>query len=150
MLPLNLREGISSHVPVVALHAGEIDLSPPYQRDVVWSKPQQEKFINSVLRGIDIPKLYFSLYDGLDHEGEPYESDVWRVMDRKQRLTGRCILLTFIQPVNRRRQPSLGSWTAGYVLLYASTPSISRNQIQLAHKRFSLCISVTHATPCRH
>ncbi|KZS98155.1 hypothetical protein SISNIDRAFT_448310 [Sistotremastrum niveocremeum HHB9708] len=70
-----------------ALHEGQIDLSPPYQRDVVWAPKKQQAFINSLLQGFDTPKLYFSLYDGLDPDGDPYPSDVWRVIDGKQRLT---------------------------------------------------------------
>ena len=36
-----------------------IDLDPPYQRLSVWDYEKQRRFIDSVINGIDTPKIYF-------------------------------------------------------------------------------------------
>lgn len=57
----------------------KIDPSPVYQRGPVWRLDQQQRLIDSILRGYDIPKLYFSRRGTI----EPYEHDV---TDGQQRL----------------------------------------------------------------
>ena len=60
-----------------------IDLNPPYQRLSIWDKEKQQRFVDSVINGVDTPKLYF-------HEitRQPQESSRFRysVIDGKQRL----------------------------------------------------------------
>ena len=59
-----------------------INLEPSYQRMSVWTMPKKQLFIDSVVNGIDIPKLYF-------HElREPQRGQLYRysVIDGKQRL----------------------------------------------------------------
>ncbi len=55
-----------------------IDPKPAYQRGPVWSQNHQQLFIDSVLRGFDIPKFYLRRVN----EG-PYD---WEVIDGQQRL----------------------------------------------------------------
>jgi hypothetical protein len=38
---------------------GKLNLTPDYQREAVWTTPQKQLLIDSLLNGIDIPKLYF-------------------------------------------------------------------------------------------
>jgi Protein of unknown function DUF262/HNH endonuclease len=38
---------------------GKLNLAPDYQREAVWTTPQKQLLIDSLLNGIDIPKLYF-------------------------------------------------------------------------------------------
>ena len=56
----------------------KIWLSPEYQREEVWTKPQKQLLIDSLLVGIDIPKFYFRAVDK-----PPYE---YEVVDGQQRL----------------------------------------------------------------
>ena len=60
-----------------------IDLDPPYQRLSVWDRTKQQRFIDSVINGVDTPKLYFH-----DITGYPGASARYRfsVIDGKQRL----------------------------------------------------------------
>ncbi|KAL1749947.1 hypothetical protein FB107DRAFT_280126 [Schizophyllum commune] len=59
---------------------GDIDLSPPYQRDVVWSDAKQVQLIGSILHNFYIPPIIFSVktVKGEDHR---------TCIDGKQRLT---------------------------------------------------------------
>lgn len=59
----------------------EIDLDPPYQRLSVWDKEKRQTFIDSVLNGFDIPKLYF--HDVEDSSRSEYR---YAVIDGKQRM----------------------------------------------------------------
>ena len=56
----------------------KIDPKPAYQRGPVWSKSQQQLFIDSLLREFDIPKLYLRATDAEDY--------AWEVIDGQQRL----------------------------------------------------------------
>ena len=58
-----------------------IDLEPPYQREGgVWSIEKQQLFIDSLINGYDVPKLYFH---DISARNEP---NLWAVIDGKQRL----------------------------------------------------------------
>lgn len=58
-----------------------IDLNPVYQREAgVWSDEKKKLFIDSLLNGYDVPKIYLNAYP----PGEPF---LWAVIDGKQRLT---------------------------------------------------------------
>jgi hypothetical protein len=58
-----------------------IDLSPSYQRQAdVWGTGKRQLFIDSLLNGFDIPKLYF--HDGKDKK----KGARYAVVDGKQRL----------------------------------------------------------------
>lgn len=63
------------------MHNSSILLSPPYQRDVVWSEAKQMKLLDSIYRNYYIPPILFAIY--MDEEG--YEQRV--CIDGKQRLT---------------------------------------------------------------
>jgi hypothetical protein len=56
---------------------GDIILQPYYQRKDVWTRPKKSKLIESILRNIPIPSIYFAeTKDGR-----------WEVVDGQQRLT---------------------------------------------------------------
>ncbi len=58
-----------------------IDLSPPYQREGdLWNKIKKKLFMDSIMRGFDVPKLYFH---DIRKEEKPYQ---YTVIDGKQRL----------------------------------------------------------------
>lgn len=56
---------------------GDIILQPHYQRKNVWTRPKKSKLIESILRSIPIPSIYFA---------ETPNGD-WEVVDGQQRLT---------------------------------------------------------------
>jgi hypothetical protein len=59
----------------------KIDLSPVYQREAgVWSIEKKQLFIDSLLNGFDVPKLYFNELP----KGGPYD---YAVIDGKQRVS---------------------------------------------------------------
>lgn len=59
---------------------GRINTDAEYQRGEVWSEPQQQLLIDSLLRGFDLPKIFLrKLPDGSSH--------LFDVVDGVQRLT---------------------------------------------------------------
>lgn len=65
-----------------------IDLDADYQREKIWSRKNQEDLLDSILKNIDIPKLY--LVKTLESESFDYEC-----IDGKQRMS---TLLSFYKP----------------------------------------------------
>lgn len=61
----------------------QINLEPPYQRISVWDKYKQQCFIDSVINGFDIPKLYFHEVPFTIGHTSKYK---YAVIDGKQRL----------------------------------------------------------------
>jgi hypothetical protein len=77
----------------------KIDLNPWYQRGRVWSKRRQQLLLDSVLKGMDIPKLYFRILDDGSYEcidGQQrlraifnfYENDL-PLLDESEGLSGK-------------------------------------------------------------
>ncbi|KAJ3537046.1 hypothetical protein NM688_g6746 [Phlebia brevispora] len=62
------------------IHEGVIDLSPPYQREVVWPEVKQSRLIDSIYRNYYVPPVVFAQ---VIDDGAP----VLRCVDGKQRLT---------------------------------------------------------------
>lgn len=58
--------------------SGEIDLDAEYQREIIWTKKEKELLIDSILKKIDIPKLYLAKFTG--------EKKVYECIDGKQRI----------------------------------------------------------------
>ncbi len=56
----------------------ELDLNPPYQREYIWSNPDSQKLIESILRGIPLPSIILASVSG---------EDKLQIVDGKQRLT---------------------------------------------------------------
>ncbi|KAI6165121.1 hypothetical protein EDD17DRAFT_1754323 [Pisolithus thermaeus] len=63
------------------VHAGDINLSPEYQRDVVWPDTKQIGLIDSILRNFYIPPVIFVTHQHDDG------SETKTCIDGKQRLT---------------------------------------------------------------
>src|SRR5216684_4416097 len=72
-----------------------IDLDADYQREKVWSREDQEKLLDSIVKNIDIPKIYLARVK--DSENFDYEC-----IDGKQRMT---TLLNFFKPEQTRENP---------------------------------------------
>jgi hypothetical protein len=56
---------------------------PEFQRDLVWTKSQKQLLIDSLLREIDIPKLYFQV---IHNKNEP-DKPIYKVVDGQQRVS---------------------------------------------------------------
>jgi len=61
----------------------QINMDPPYQRISVWDKDKQQRFIDSIMNGFDIPKLYFHEIPRTSDQASKYK---YSVIDGKQRL----------------------------------------------------------------
>ena len=60
-----------------------IDIDPPYQRPAdAWDRRRQQRFIDSLLNGFDVPKFYLH-----DVRGGERPTIAYTVVDGKQRLT---------------------------------------------------------------
>src|SRR5260370_2141304 len=69
-----------------------IDLDADYQREKIWSTRDQQLLLDSIIRDIDIPKLYLANVE--DNKQFDYEC-----IDGKQRMV---TLLTFFRPDQER------------------------------------------------
>ena len=65
-----------------------IDLDADYQREKIWSREDQERLIDSIIKNVDIPKMYLARLEG----GENYD---FECIDGKQRI---ATLLNFFKP----------------------------------------------------
>lgn len=89
-----------------------IDPTPDYQRPAVWSRPQKQLLIDTILRGYDIPKFYWRKVGK--------KPDKYEVVDGQQRLR---TIWEFQQgefPLDRKADTIDGEAIAG--LRYADLP----------------------------
>jgi hypothetical protein len=72
-----------------------IDLDADYQREKIWSKKDQERLLDSIIRNIDIPKIYLAI---------PEEKEIfdYECIDGKQRM---LTLLNFFKPDPNEKNP---------------------------------------------
>src|SRR5438132_13706605 len=72
-----------------------IDLDADYQREKIWSREDQDKLIDSIIKNIDIPKIDLARIKG--KENVDYEC-----IDGKQRM---ATLLNFFKPEQSTDSP---------------------------------------------
>src|SRR5271155_1276136 len=72
-----------------------IDLEADYQREKIWSRKNQEDLLESIVKNIDIPKLY--LAQVTDNDNFDFEC-----IDGKQRM---ATLLSFFKPEPNEENP---------------------------------------------
>ncbi|MGB2653408.1 MAG: DUF262 domain-containing protein, partial [Candidatus Acidiferrum sp.] len=72
-----------------------IDLDADYQREKIWSREDQERLLDSIIKNIDIPKIYLARIK--DNENFDYEC-----IDGKQRM---ATLLDFFKPEPEEDNP---------------------------------------------
>jgi hypothetical protein len=97
-----------------------IDLDADYQREVIWSRKQQLELLDSIIRDIDIPKLY--LVEVKDSKQYDYEC-----IDGKQRMT---TILNFFKPDRNEESPLTVEVTGKnytYSELKSKHPTIVKN-----------------------
>ncbi|KIJ19316.1 hypothetical protein PAXINDRAFT_166560 [Paxillus involutus ATCC 200175] len=81
------------------IHAGDIDLEPEYQRDVVWPESKQIGLVDSILRNFYVPPVIF-----VTHQHED-GSESKTSIDGKQRLTS---IQRFMDGLIPHRDPLTG------------------------------------------
>lgn len=85
-----------NHLPLATLRSlrDQINTTPDYQRPAVWRGPQKQLLIDTILRGYDIPKLYWrqveskpgdERYDVVD--GQQRLRAIWEFFDGKFMLS---------------------------------------------------------------
>src|ERR1051326_7083273 len=72
-----------------------IDLDADYQREKIWSREDQETLIDSIIKNIDIPKIYLARIEGK-------ENFDFECIDGKQRL---ATLLKYYKPEGSTDSP---------------------------------------------
>lgn len=58
--------------------SGNLNVRPHFQRDEVWSNSSKTRFIDSLIKGLPIPSMCFSL---------DYNTEKWQVIDGLQRMS---------------------------------------------------------------
>jgi len=64
---------------------GILDIHPEFQREFVWKKPDQTRFIDSLIKQLPIPSMCFSL---------DFKAQHWQVIDGLQRMSTICKFLS--------------------------------------------------------
>ena len=64
---------------------GILDIHPEFQREFVWKKPDQTRFIDSLIKQLPIPSMCFSL---------DFKAQRWQVIDGLQRMSTICNFLS--------------------------------------------------------
>jgi uncharacterized protein with ParB-like and HNH nuclease domain len=59
-------------------------MNPPYQRISVWDREKQQRYIDSVINGFDIPNCIFMMIPLFNSQSGKYSR--YAVIDGKQRL----------------------------------------------------------------
>ncbi|WP_281800231.1 DUF262 domain-containing protein [Methylocystis echinoides] len=57
---------------------GKLEIQPDFQREVVWKKDEQARFIDSLVKQLPIPSMCFSL---------DFKTQKWKVIDGLQRMS---------------------------------------------------------------
>ena len=93
--------------PIYTVNTRKADINPkpPYQRGIVWSKSQKQLFVDSILRGFDIPKLYLRTTTDQSYQ--------WEIVDGQQRLRAIWEFLQGEYSVSDEADPVEGRQIAG-------------------------------------
>lgn len=120
---------------MVVERKGKIDPNPVYQRGPVWTRVQQQRLMDSILRNYDIPKLYLARRGSI----EPYEHDV---TDGQQRLNAIWDFFANAYPLGAESEdvPDFGDLSG---CSYSELPEGAQDRLKL----FPLTIcEITNAT----
>ena len=80
------------------LESGRLNPNPEYQRNAVWTRPQKQLLIDSILRGYDLPKFYWRK-----------KSNNWEIVDGQQRTLAICDYLAGRFALGKDFEPIEGS-----------------------------------------
>ena len=103
---------------IIERRFGRLNPTPEYQRDSVWSKPQKQLLIDSIIRNMDIPKLYFRVVsNGSDFDYE--------IIDGQQRIRAIWEFRQNIFPLSPKFSPEIGA------LHYNELPEDIKDKVDL-------------------
>ena len=99
---------VTSILSINHIDRKRLDPKPAYQRGEVWTLNQKQLFIDSLLNGFDIPKLYYrEINDAADAEVH------WEVLDGQQRLKSIFEFYDGNFPLSKGAKPIQGEEIAG-------------------------------------
>ncbi len=98
-----------------------IDTNPDFQRPAVWSRSQKQLLIDTILRGYDIPKLYWTKTSS--------KPDTYAVVDGQQRLRAIWGFQAGEYRLPKNTEPIDGNSVAG--LGYVDLPDELRKQFDI-------------------
>lgn len=111
-------ESLSWPTVLIELRFSTLNPTPEYQRDSVWSRPQKQLLIDSIIRGMDIPKLYFRSLPPNSHFD-------YEIIDGQQRVRA-------IYEFRKNGFPLNGKYTPEYSgLFYHQLPKEIRDKVDL-------------------
>ncbi|KAI0063589.1 hypothetical protein BV25DRAFT_1824146 [Artomyces pyxidatus] len=121
------------------IHEGEIDMDPPYQRDVVWQPSKQMEIIDSIYHNYYIPPVIFAVVR--DEDGE--ETRV--CVDGKQRLTS---IQKFIDGQIPYKDPQTKKlwWYTASETTRKTRKIISQEGKRLFAEKLITCVEYRHLT----
>ncbi len=123
LLTINIKRFIDDYLY-------RIDLDADYQREKIWSTDQQEKLLDSIVRDIDIPKLYLVEVKG-DRQFD------YECIDGKQRMFS---LSRFFKPEPKEESPLTLPFLEEqytYMRLLEEHPSVAK---RIEDYQLSFCI----------
>lgn len=100
-MPLNTEYRIQRELKGISVkdfiddYVYRIDLDADYQREKIWSRKDQELLLDSIIKNIDIPKLYLARLTNV-------ENFAFECIDGKQRM---ATLLSFFKPESNEENP---------------------------------------------
>lgn len=101
------------------IDAGDIDLQPDFQRGEVWSVPQKQRLIDSILRNWHVPPIHVILRSGGDRQ---------EVLDGQQRLMAIHDFFHDRISIDGTIEPQLPELQALHALTYSQLPWEWRRQ----------------------
>ena len=91
------------------IKANRLDLSPDYQRNVIWQADKQSAFVESLFMGIIVPPIYVVEIPGMSL----LDDSTYEVVDGKQRLTTINAFLTNRLKLDKKSLEYYKDWFGG-------------------------------------
>lgn len=111
-------ESLSWATMIIERRFDKLNPTPEYQRDSVWTRPQKQLLIDSIIRNMDVPKLYFRLLPS-DSEFE------YEIIDGQQRIRTIYEFRKSEFPLAEKYTPEYGG------MYYDDLPEDVKDQIDL-------------------
>ena len=97
--PVDIRslfDGYTSNECEVTGFSGRLNIRPPYQRGLVYSPAAQAEVVDSILRGLPLGPIYWSVIRDEDGTMVPSASgaSTYNLMDGQQRILSICEFLS--------------------------------------------------------
>lgn len=109
-----------------------IDTNPDYQRPPVWSKTQKQLLIDTILRGYDIPKMYWRKIGK--------SPDKYEVVDGQQRLRAIWEFMEGKFSLGKNAEPIDGLELKN--ITYAGTPNVLPDELRLSFDTYTLDVII--------